>query len=401
MKKSRKIAIGILSFLIIVAYFYYPRFQRVWWFMHMFDKEQIVENFQHMNQLIPVREVEKSVNPYEFPLKSSFNLPDSFAIQNRVFNTQQYLDSSFTTGFMVIQDDSLAFEDYYLGNSPSTRHIAWSMSKSFVSALVGIAIDEGYIKTIQETVDVYLPELKGSGYEGVRIKDILQMSTGVKFNEDYADFYSDINNWGRKFAWGSSQNTFAASLENEHQPGTYNHYVSINTHVLGMLIVKTTGRNLSDYLQEKIWQKIGMEYNGYWLMDNYGMEMALGGLNASLRDFAKLGQLYLQDGFWNGEEIVPKDWVKASITPDAPHLMPGKRETSSHLFGYGFQWWIPEGDEGEFMALGVYNQYIYINPMTRTVIVKNSANYRYNEANNDYRSTTVILELFRKIAHLK
>lgn len=401
MKKSRKIAIGILSFLIIVAYFYYPRFQRVWWFMHMFDKEQIVENFQHMNQLIPVREVEKSVNPYEFPLKSSFNLPDSFAIQNRVFNTQQYLDSSFTTGFMVIQDDSLAFEDYYLGNSPSTRHIAWSMSKSFVSALVGIAIDEGYIKTIQETVDVYLPELKGSGYEGVRIKDILQMSTGVKFNEDYADFYSDINNWGRKFAWGSSQNTFAASLENEHQPGTYNHYVSINTHVLGMLIVKTTGRNLSDYLQEKIWQKIGMEFNGYWLMDNYGMEMALGGLNASLRDFAKLGQLYLQDGFWNGEEIVPKDWVKASITPDAPHLMPGKRETSSHLFGYGFQWWIPEGDEGEFMALGVYNQYIYINPMTRTVIVKNSANYRYNEANNDYRSTTVILELFRKIAHLK
>lgn len=399
MKKRPTIAIGLISLLIIATYFYYPKFHRVWLFMHLFDKENIVENFQNMNKLTSSREVSKSENPYLFPLKKHFNLPDSFAIQNKSFSTQQYLDSSFTTGFIVIKNDSLAFEDYYLGNSASTRHIAWSMSKSFVSALVGIALEEGHIKSIQQPIDDYLPELKGSAYEGVRIKDILQMSTGVKFNEDYSDFYSDINKWGRQFAWGSSQNTFAASLENERQPGTYNHYVSINTHVLGMLLVKTTNKSLSQYLEEKIWQKIGMEYNSYWLMDDYGMEMALGGLNASLRDFAKLGQLYLQDGLWNGQEIVPKEWIKASITPDAPHLMPGTRESSTHKFGYGFQWWIPEGNDGEFLALGIYNQYIYINPTTRTVIVKNSANHRYNEAGNDFRSTTVILEMFRKIAH--
>ena len=300
---------------------------------------------------------------------------------------------------LILQNDSLRFEKYYLGHSESTRHISWSVAKSFVSALMGIAIEEGHIKSIDQKIEEYLPELIGSGYEGVRIKDLLQMSTGVAFNEDYGDFNSDINRWGRSFALGGSQDAFAATLVNERPPGTYNHYVSINTHVIGMIIVKATGQTLSKYLEEKLWKRFGAEYNAYWIKDDKGMEMALGGLNVTLRDYAKMGQLYLRKGNWNGEQLVPEAWVKASVTPDAPHIMPGDNPNSAHSpFGYGFQWWIPPGDEGEFLARGVYNQYIYVNPTTSTVIVKNSANYNFNDATNPYGDGMAHMEFFRTIA---
>ena len=279
---------------------------------------------------------------------------------------------------MVVQNDCAVYEKYFPGNSESTRHISWSRAKSVVSALFGIAMEEGYIKSLNQTVDEYLPELIGSGYEGVRIKDVLQMSSGVKFNEDYGDFWSDINKWGRKFALGSSQDKFAARLVREEEPGTNLHYVSINTHVLGMIIVKATGKSLSAYLKEKLWDPMGMEYSAYWLCDDTGMEVALGGLNIALRDYAKIGQLYLDRGAWQGVQIVPKEWAIASVTPDAEHLMP----ENNTRFGYGYHWWIPQGTEGEFMAMGVYNQYIYVNPVTRTVIALNSANHRFNEKEN-------------------
>ena len=140
---------------------------------------------------------------------------------------------------------------------------------------------------------------------------------------------------------------------------------------------------------------MGMEYNAYWLCDNSGMEVALGGLNITLRDYSKIGQLYLDQGSWQGTRIVPKEWCVVSVTPDSQHLMP----ENNKLFGYGYQWWIPQGKDGEFMAMGVYNQYIYVNPNTSTVIAVNSANHRYNEEGNPYADPKVILELFRTIAY--
>jgi len=138
-------------------------------------------------------------------------------------------------------------------------NISWSVGKSFVSALVGIAIEEGYIESIQIPVSDYVPELKGTGYDGVSLKDVLQMSSGVRFNEDYDDFFSDIKRMGRVIAMGDSINEFAASLEREREPGTFNHYVSMDTQVIGMVLKATTGKDLSLYLEEKIWKKIGMQ----------------------------------------------------------------------------------------------------------------------------------------------
>ncbi len=136
------------------------------------------------------------------------------------------------------------------------------------------------------------------------------MSSGVKFNEDYSDPTSDINRYWEDFVFGGSQDEFAATLENERPSGTYNKYVSIDTHILGMIIVKATGKSLTDYLEEKIWKPTGSEYDAYWLADTYGMEQANGGLNATLRDFAKLGRLYLNKGNWEGNQIVSANWIE-------------------------------------------------------------------------------------------
>jgi CubicO group peptidase (beta-lactamase class C family) len=401
MKKTiKRILLGILFVLIAGIVVYYPKLKTVWLTMHFFEEDVIVDHFTGMNKIWQTSQVDKSTNPFIFPQAAPLKWPESFSYEGKTYDSRAFLDSSYTTGFLVLQDDSLRFEQYYLGHSPSTQHISWSMAKSYVSALFGIAMEEGYIKSIEQKVEEYLPELKGSGYEGVRIKDVLQMSSGVRFNEDYGDLSSDINRWGRSFAWGSSQDKFAATLVREREPGTYNHYVSINTHVLGMILVKATGQSLTQYLHDKLWQPLGCEYDAYWLIDDYGMEMALGGLNVCLRDYARIGQLFLHEGNWNGKQIVPSAWMKASVTPDAPHLMPGKNEQSAHQgFGYGYQWWVPEGDEGEFMAMGIYNQYIYINPTTHTVIAKNSANPHFNDKSYVWSRASSHLELFRAIAH--
>ena len=397
MRIFKKFLLALLLLILALGAFYYPKLQRVHKVIHFFDKDIIVENFRTTDRLASVHPIKAAAQPSVFPKITQAVMPESFTYNNRSVSIDTYLDSSYTTGFMVLQDDSIVYENYFRGHAAEQPQIIWSVSKSFVSALFGIAVAEGKIKSIEQKVEEYCPELKGSGYEGVRIKDVLQMSTGVGFNEDYADFWSDINRWGRGFAWGSSQDAFAASLMRTKPPGTYNQYVSINTHVLGMILVKATGKSLADYAQEKLWNPLGMEHDSYWLVDDYNMEMALGGLNTTVRNCAKLGSLYLNNGNWRGQQIVPADWVKASTTPDAPYLLPGENENSAHAFGYGYQWWIPESEEGEFLAQGVYNQYIYINPTTRTLIVKHSANPGYNRK-GFFASTRVFLNLCRTIA---
>lgn len=393
----------ILLFLVVVigvaGVYIYPKYQRGLVVAKALDQNNIAYTFLNMKEFFPYSELKAPEKKHIFPEGNKIKLPKDFNYQGINFNTPDYLDSTGTQGLLVIQNDTLVFEEYYHGQEQDTRHISWSVAKSFISAMFGIAIEEGHIKSIEQTVDEYLPELKGSGYEGVRIKDVLQMSSGVKFNEDYADQNSDINRWFRAFALGDSQDKFASTLVNEVKPGTVNHYVSINTHVLGMIIVRATGKSLTEYLQEKIWDKMEMEHDAYWVVDKKKMEMALGGLNVTLRDFAKLGTLFLHEGNWKGNQIVPRDWVKASVTPDAPHVMPDNSPGAEPNFGYGYQWWIPNGSEGEFMAIGVFHQLIYINPTTKTVITKTSANPRFLDNSNIYSDERGSLELFRKIAH--
>ncbi len=346
------------------------KFQRLSTVTSLFDEEHIVENFRNMSDDFPYHVVEKGDRIFKFGTDYK-DLPENFEYKDKTWNTEELMKDTWTTGLLVIKDDNIKFEEYYLDNNPDKLNISWSVGKSFVSALIGIAIEEGYIENIQIPVSDIVPELKKSGYDGVKLKDVLQMSSGVRFDEDYDAFFSDIHRMGRAIALGSSLNEFAAGLERERDPGTVNHYVSMDTQVLGMVLKAVTGKTPTKYLEEKIWKKIGMQADANWLTDDDGMEWVFGGLNVTVRDYARFGRLYANYGNWDGDQIVPRQWVIDSTTPSEPYLMPG---ATIYKLGYGYQWWIPEFPKGDFMARGVNGQYIYINPAKNVIIVKTSAN---------------------------
>ena len=222
------------------------------------------------------------------------------------------------------------------------------------------------------------------------------MSTGVLFNEDYADPNSDINRFGRAIATGTSMRDFSKTLTREKPPGSYMHYVSINTQVLGFLLQEVTKKSISEYLYEKIWNPLGMEDSAYFILDDVGDELALGGLNATLRDYAKFGLLYLQKGRWEDKQILSEQWIIDSHKTDGDHLVPGERDTSSNPWGYGYQWWVPGFPDTDFTASGVYNQYIYIDPLTDVLIAKTSSNYKYTSELQ--MSKDMHVAMFRSIA---
>ncbi|MBN1968705.1 MAG: serine hydrolase, partial [Candidatus Delongbacteria bacterium] len=300
--KLKRLRIPILIFLLAVLFvgiIFVPKIRRALAFKEAMEMKNIEYTFINMNEYLPFRTISKSSSPFVFPKVKNIKLPSDFQYKETTYNTAKYIDSSFTQGLLVLQNDTIIYENYWRGQKEDIPHIAWSMSKSYVSALFGIAVEEGYIKSIQQTVEEYLPELKGTGFEGVKIKDVLQMSSGIKFDETYSDPKSDINKFWENFVLGRPQMKFIKKLVRYRPPGTYNEYVIINTDILAMIIARATGRNLSDYLQEKILEPIGTEFDAYWLTDGEGIELAHGGLNVCLRDFAKFGRLYLNKGNLN------------------------------------------------------------------------------------------------------
>jgi len=322
--KLKALLIIIFIGILITGFILGPKYLRAMEIAEKSKMQYIEDTFINMDEYFDKTEVAKSSTPFIYPRIENISLPSSFTAKGEHYTTLDYLDSSYTQGFLVIQNDTIVYEQYWRGMDSESRHISWSMAKSVVSALLGIAKEDGLIGSLDKSVDEYLPEFKNTGYEGVSIKDVLQMSSGVKFDEDYGDPKSDIQRWFKTFALGESQDAFARSLVNERPPGTFNHYVSINTHVLGMLLVKATGKPLAQYFKEKLWDPLGAEHNAYWLIDEKGMEMALGGLNATLRDYAKIGSLFLHNGNWKGRQLVPESWVVESQKTDAEHLQPGE-----------------------------------------------------------------------------
>ena len=400
LKKYLSIAAFILALAVTFIWINYAdRIQRLQVVGSLFTGAEQIQNFNSMHEMFPVNVLPPAEQVLEFESGVATPLPTSFMYLGAEVLTSEFITRTDSGALLVLKDGKVTFEQYWQTGGRDQTWLSMSVAKSFISALIGIAVDQGLIGDITEPVTDYVPELAGSAYDNVRIKDILQMSSGASWNEDYGDPESDINRFGRVFALGGSMNEFAATLVPELPPGTYNRYNSTDTQVLGMLLTKVTGRSVNDYMIEMLWHPMGAENVGYWLTDAEGMEMAFGGLNITARDYAKLGEMYRMGGALNGQQIVPADWVQASITPDAPHLMPGDNPQSDWPIGYGQQWWIPEGDVGEFMAIGVYNQFIYVAPESNTVIVKLSANSAYGTPDDpDASSEFESLELFRAIA---
>ncbi|WP_170790355.1 serine hydrolase domain-containing protein [Ruegeria lacuscaerulensis] len=380
LKWMLRVALMLALAAIVVGVWKREEIQRLLAVNSLFSEEKIVHNFSHMDEAFLTVALPRGNGPTsKLPYGVGFDLPEG---------TDQWIEDRAVTSLLVMQDGDIRFEEYYLGTGPDDRRISWSVAKSYLSALFGILLAEGAIGSLDDPVVQYAPKLAGTAYDGATVRNVLNMASGVTFNEDYFDPNSDINRMGRVVALGGELDDFAASLQDIFvEPGAQWQYVSIDTHVIGMVIRGATGRSVSDLLTEKIVQPLGLEHDGYYVADGAGVAFVLGGLNFTTRDFARFGQMILQNGTYGGQQLVPADWIAESVLPSAP--------TQAGKIGYGYQWWIPVGaHEGEFLARGVYGQYIYFDQPRGVLIVTTGADRKFrddgvNEAN---------VEMFRSIA---
>lgn len=345
----------------------------------LFSGQPQYDNFCRFKDILPVSRMAASSAPFQFAGGASIALPHTYSFEGEVKSAEAFMADTDTSAVLVLKDGAVVHELYRLTGGRDVQWVSWSVAKSFISALVGIAVAEGAIRSIDEAISDYIAVEPGSAYDGVSIRNVLQMSSGARWSEDFADPTSDVMRLGATMAGVMTLDKFVATMVAESEPGTVCRYNSGETQALGMLLVKATGRSLTDYMREKLVEPLGFESDAYWLVDGTGMEMAFAGLNVTARDFAKLGELYRNHGRWNGQQIVPEGWVKASLRADAPHLQPGQPILADHSFdvGYGYQWWLPDGDRGEFSAIGIYNQFVYVDPSRGVTIVKLSANPAY------------------------
>jgi CubicO group peptidase (beta-lactamase class C family) len=332
------------------------------------------ENFRHMDRFMPTSTMTASPTPWDLG-ENADSVSFTGDFMGKPTSLDAFIELSDTSALLVIKDGRIVHETYAHGDSRESLHTSFSVAKSFTSALVGIALSEGRIKRLDDPIRAYLPELTSKTFDGVTVKHVLQMSSGVRFNETYTDPASDINRM-TTLVPPMTYLEYINTLEREHAPGTFNHYASINTQLLGILLLRVTGESLTDYMQSRLWHPLGMEQRGLWVLDEQGQELAMGGMAAAARDYAKLGLLYLNDGLRDGKRILPVGWASKSVTPDEPHLMPGDNPQSSRPLGYQYQWWTPRDWDGDFLARGIWGQTIYVHPGNRVVIVKLAADQK-------------------------
>ncbi|PLW69637.1 serine hydrolase domain-containing protein [Pseudohalioglobus lutimaris] len=332
------------------------------------------ENFRNMDRFVPTSTMSPSPDPWDLG-SSADSLQFTADFQGKPTTLEAFIELSDTSAFLVIKDGKIIHETYTHGDDRDSLHISFSMAKSFTSALLGIALGEGRLDSLDDPIRKYLPALTSKTFDGVTVKHVLQMASGTRFNEAYTDPESDINKMTTMVP-PMSYIEYINTLEREHPPGTFNHYASINTQLLGILLVKVTGESLTEYMTSRLWHPLGMENAGLWTLDEQGYELAMGGLAASTRDYAKLGLLYLNKGMRGEQRILPQGWVEESVTPDEPHLMPGENPRSSNVSGYQYQWWTPRDWDGDFLARGIWGQNIYVHPDNQVVIVKLAADQK-------------------------
>lgn len=367
----------------------------------LFSGTRQYESFCRMSDFYPSKGMKASSCPRPFPAGAPISLPKNYSFEGQLREITDLIEHTHTSALLVIHDGQMRFESYSLTGGKEVRWVSWSVAKSFVSALVGIAIEQGAIRSIEDPISDYWPDMKGSAYEGVAIRHVLQMSSGARWNEDYSDAKSSVNQLGVVLAGEGTFDEFVCGIAPESAPGSLCRYNSADTQALGMLLRGATGEPLADYMSRSLLEPLGMEDPSFWITDNSGTEMVLGGLNMTARDFAKIGELYRNGGKVAEKQLVPASWVNASTHIASPHLAPGQVTVGGHkfAFGYAYQWWIPSGDLGEFSAIGIYNQFVYVDPSSRTTIVKLSANPSYgiseNEADNKDEEN---MELLRTIS---
>jgi CubicO group peptidase (beta-lactamase class C family) len=329
------------------------------------DPACLVALWSRMDEVAPARKIRKAETPR--PLRRAAQEPD--------LGLDYWLERNRNTGLLVMKDGEILAERYQYQRTSEHRLASASMAKTVVSMLVGIALSESRIESIDDRADKYVQGLKGHPYGETPLRHLLTMSSGVRFVEMYdgKDDASTLANLSARQKSEGGVATVLPFMRRNGPPGEKFSYASAETQVLGLVLREATGRPLADYLTEKIWQPMGAEADASWLIDNSGQEAAFCCLNAVLRDFARLGLLLAHDGNWRGRQLIPAAWVIEATTVPAnqPYLRPG---AVTDTLGYGYQTWIGplhtvDDDRRLFLLWGVRGQRIYVDPRSRLVMV--------------------------------
>ncbi len=289
------------------------------------------------------------------PKVNSVTLPDSLMIN---------MEKMQTVAFLVIQNQEIIYEKYWEGYSENSLSNSFSAAKSIVSLLVGIALDEGYIDSLNQSVGDFLPEYAVGDKKNIRIRDLLTMSSGLSWDEAYTSPSSITT----QAYYGDDLPSLVTNLEVVAPPGKRFNYLSGDTQLLAMVLKRATGKNLSDYASEKLWKKMGAVHDAFWSLDHKGgMEKAFCCFNTNARDFARFGQLVLNNGSWNGQQIVSVNYIQKATSP-ASYLLDDHDQPVDF---YGFQWWIIhyKGQAIPYMR-GILGQYVFALPEQNAVIVR-------------------------------
>jgi CubicO group peptidase (beta-lactamase class C family) len=318
--------------------------------------------FGHWDEVFPGRMVERGHTsrplPAGRPLPGLESGPHAAALD-------RFIADEKVAGLLILQDGTARLERYALGHSAAGRWTSQSVAKSVTSTLVGAAVKDGFITSLDDPVTRDIPALSGSGYDGVTVRHVLTMTSGVKWNEDYTDLKSDAARFYSEAVTPGLDATvsYMRRLPRESAPGSKWVYKTGETHLLGVLVTAATKRPLTRYLSEKIWKPAGMEAPAVWMTDRSSHELAGCCLQASLRDFARIGQLVLDEGRIDGRSIVPDGWFAAATTTQVATTTPGR--------GYGYQWWT--NADGTFAAIGIHGQLLHVDRARKLVVAINSA----------------------------
>lgn len=325
---------------------------------------ELVFGFAHWDDVFPGRTIRRGARVHPLPLGSSLSHLSAGTKAGDLLD--RFIAEEQVAGILVLHEGRVRLERYALGHSATGRWTSQSVAKSITSALVGAAVKDGHIASIHDPVTKYIPGLRGSAYDDVTVEQLMTMTSGVEWNEDYTDPDTDLARFYEEPVTPGLNATvsYMRRLSRESPPGTSWVYNTGETHLLGVLISSATGTPLARYLSEKIWASYGMEGNASWTLDRTDHELSGCCLQATLRDYARFGQFVLDGGRIDGEPVVPEEWFEAATRKN-----PAAAEAG---VGYGYQWWITDDDDS-FAAYGIHGQVIHIDPARRLVVVLNSA----------------------------
>lgn len=320
-----------------------------------------VAGFRNIDRIFPVRVVKRGTKVRPLP-RADKQIAPLLNYEGNTVSIDDYMARERVSGLLVISHGQIVLEKYGLGQKPDDRWISFSIAKSVTSTLLGAAIKDGKIKSVDDLVTTYIPELKGSAYDGVTLRQVLAMRSGAQWNEDYTDPNSDVGQLASSMAEnkGASLVKMMTGRPRAAEPGTRFLYSTGESNMVGLIVSRAVGEPLADYLSRKIWVPFGFESNASWLTDG-GTEIGGCCLNMTLRDYGRLGQFMLDGGTTNETDLLPAGWIS-----DATRSQSAAGETP-----YGYQWWIPA--PGTFAALGIFGQAVYIDPARQLVVAQIAA----------------------------